>query len=200
MASPGTYTELQTEISSWMNRTDFTSGQLQTFINLAEADIRSEVKTRRDVVLATGTLTGEALTLPTTFREVRRFATAGKVRSYVEPQTYETLKQTGVSSGYYTIIGADLYVLGGASGTAYTLLYVAALAPFATGSDTNWLLQNYPQIYLYAACKHAAAFLKDPQGAQGYDALWRQAVAVLNNVERESQGGGQMIVRPDAVE
>lgn len=200
MAAPGTFAELRTEISSWLNRTDLTTAQLSTLVNMAEADIRSKVKLRRDVTLATGTLSGESLTLPATFLEARRFETGGKVRSYLEPQQYQRLKDSGISSGYFTILGANLLSLGSVNGDAYSLLYVAAPTPLSADGDTNWLLQNYPQVYLYAALKHGGVYFKDPQAAQGYDVLWQQAVADLNAAEARGNQGGQMVIRPDTVE
>lgn len=45
--------------------------------------------------------------------------------------------------------------------TVYQMDYIAKLKPLETEYDTNWVLDNYSDLYLYGALKEAAVYLKD---------------------------------------
>ncbi len=192
--------QLKTAVASWANRSDLTAS-LADFVTLAEAEIRGDVHTLQQEIRATGTLTGETLSFPTRTIEPRTLTVEEKPLEYLTPEAYQRkVEQDYTTQGYYTVIGRTLYVLNGASGDDYVFLYTEHYTGFSADGDTNWLLTNGPNVYLWAALKQAAIFLKDVPAATAYDTLYKGAVDSLNAQERKAKYPGPMIVRPEVVE
>jgi len=193
--------QLKTASASWTNKTNLSSS-LADFVTLAESEIRRDVETLQQDLRTTGTLTGETLSFPGRTIEVRSLTVEDQPLEYLTPEAYQRkTDQEYTEQGYYTLIGRTIYVLNGASGDDYVLLYTEHFTGFSDDSDTNWLLTNAPDVYLWASCKQAAIFLKDVAAATGYDTLYKNAVASLNAQERRAKfSGGPLIVRPEVVE
>lgn len=189
-----TYAGLKSAIASWAHRTDLTS-QIPDFVALAEADISRDVRVQAMESLATGTLTGETLAFPTRFLESRRLTINGKVCKYRDPERYQELKDAGSTVNVYTIIGQSFYILQGTNGDAYTLLYAAMFAGLSGDSDTNWLLTNHPNVYLFGALKHANAWTQDDQAMGRAAAMYQTAVAAVNVSDKQAKFAGHLAVR-----
>ena len=189
-----TYSDLKTAIASQLNRSDLTTA-IVDFVALAEADIRRDVRIQEMESLATGTLTGETLAFPTRMVFARRLAIDGDVYTYETPEVYLVESDAGNTSlKIYTIIGTNFYILGGASGDAYSLIYLASFAAFSGASDTNALLTSHPDVYLYAACKHGSMYLKDDTDAAKYAGAYQAAVSRLNARDAQRKSSGSPLV------
>lgn len=184
-----TYAELRTAVATWTVRSDMTS-RMGDIVALAEADIRKDVRCQAMETLATGTLTGETLAWPTRFLEARRLKVGNDVQGYVTPAEYADYDQAGTVKPAFTTIGQTIYILHGASGDAYSLIYWAGFAPFSADSDTNWLLLNAPEVYLWACCVKVAIVTKDDAGAARWSALYQAAAQRLNARERMAAVSG----------
>ena len=184
-----TYSDLQTSVGQWLNRTDL-SAYVSDFIALAEEDIRNDVRVQAMEQRATGTLTGETLAHPSRYIEARTLFVGGKQYKYRTPEKYQILSDAGSTERIFTSIGQNLYILGGASGDAYVLIYWQAFAPFSGASDTNWLLTNAPGAYLWAACKHGATWLKDDAAIAKFGGMYASAVQRVNGREKFSAVSG----------
>lgn len=193
--SISTYSELQTAVATWLNRTDLSS-VIPDFVALAGSDIRSDVSVQAMEALVAGTLTGETLAHPTRLTQARRLVVADYPLDYVTPESYQDLQRAQSTARVFTSIGQSLYILNGTNGDAYSLLYRAAFAPFSAGSDTNWLLANAPDVYLFAACKHGAIYMKDAQEEARFAGHYSAAVARLNGQEKRAGYAGALQVRP----
>jgi len=186
------YAELQASIASWCNRTDLTT-QIVDFITLAESQIRRDVRCRAMQTLATGTLTGETLAQPTRYLEAERFLVNSAEQNFVAPGVYAQLQDYNSQELKYTHIGTDIYVLQGASGDTYSLLYWQGFAPFSASSDTNWLLANAPEVYLSAGIMQAGVYLQDDAMMAKFAAMYQAAVASLKAQERAAQYSGSRL-------
>ena len=187
-----TYAELKAAIATQIARSDLTT-PIVDFVTLVEADIRRDVRIQEMESLATGSLTGETLAFPTRFVLARRLAIAGKVYTYETPQVYRVESDAGSTVRIFTTIGTNLYILGGASGTAYSLLYLASFAAFSGSTDTNALLANAPDVYLYGACKHASIYLKDDADAAKYAGAYQAAVSQVNGRDAQKKASGSAL-------
>lgn len=186
------FSELRTQIASWVNRTDLTTAQLSLFVAAAESDIRNDLETREGWQSASGTVTSNTITVPDGFLTVRSLTVDDYVLDYVPQSTLLQKDQDGYVSGYYTIENDTITVLGG---TNYVLHYVGTLTSLSGDSDSNWLLKNAPNVYLWAGCKYASVFLRDAEGATGFHTLYSQAVAQLNAKEARGKYGSNLMVR-----
>lgn len=66
------YSTLKQGIADWLARADLTS-QIPTFIALAEARINRELRTRQMQTTVTGSLSSNALSLPSDYRSAQSF-------------------------------------------------------------------------------------------------------------------------------
>lgn len=191
----GTFVELKTAIQTWFTRD--LSSTIADIVALTEADIRKDVRCQAMETLASGTLTGETLAFPTGFVWAKRLKVNRCVREYETQADYADLDEMDSQRSAFTIIGQNLYVLNGASGDTYSLIYWKGFTAFSADADTNWLLANHPDVYLWGGCKQAAILTQADQELARYDGLYRAAVARVNRNEwMAAFAGSPASVRP----
>jgi hypothetical protein len=176
------YAELKTAIATWAVRSDLAS-RVADFVTLAEAEIRKDVRCQAMETLASGTLTGETLDFPAGFIWAKRLKVNRYVQEYMAPADYSDLSEQDDTSARFTIIGQSIYILNGASGDSYSLIYWKAFTAFSADADTNWLLTNHPDVYLWCGCKQAAIATKNVPEIARMDGLYRSAVDRVNRSE-----------------
>ena len=121
---------------------------------LAESSLNRTLRFRDQIKTATITFTDGVAALPLDFAEaIALYASTGY--EYVQ-QAPQTVRANGC---YYSIENSSL-VSEGISGDL-TFQYYASLPPLGeTVTTSNWLLQRYPDIYLYAVGLEAAKYVK----------------------------------------
>lgn len=187
----GNFGQLKTAISTWLHRSDLSS-VAGDFVALAESAIRQDVRCRAMEQTATGTLTTTNLALPTRFAEARRVLLNNNPCKYVTPEDFQPRREQ--RTNLYTIECQNFRFQSG--GGDYQIDYYQWFAPFADDGDTNWLLTNHPDIYLFAALAEAEDYLK------GDRTRWvpRYAQALQRLKAAEARFTGPMTIRPEVVE
>src|SRR6187551_349840 len=156
------YTTLQAEIADWLNRTDLTV-QIKTFIVLAEKYLNRNLRCEEQRSILPLTITGEYLPLPSNFRLAENVAMTdaeGCEIEYVTPQTFLQKKQIYAPSGkprYFTFIGRQMRFAPVPDTTSYEaqLDHYAEVPPLTDAAPANWLLEKYPDAYLYGSLWYA---------------------------------------------
>lgn len=196
------YGDLKTQIADWLNRTDLEEA-IPEFVRLAESRIRTDIRVRVQEMIDTGTLTGTTLDLPSQLLDVRRLVVADRELAFITPEQYTRMerKHVGSPARYYTIIGEDFHILGANSGDDYTLTYWEWFDYFVDDSDTNWLLLNSPDVYLWASLEAGALYLKDYPASADFRGRYEAAVKRVQDREKEMRySGGPFYVRADVGE
>lgn len=196
------YATLKTQVASWLNKTNLTTA-IPGFVQIAEANIRRDLEVRTQEIVVSGTLTGETLSFPARFIELRRVRVGDRLCQYVTPEQYaaKEFQNTGSPVRWYTVIGENIYFLDGASGDEYELVYTNWFSSLSADADTNWVLDNAPDVYLWGSCFAGAVYLKDVQAASGYKGLYDAAVIALKNKERAAKWSGvPLVIRADVQE
>jgi hypothetical protein len=183
-----TYATLKAAVADFMHRTDLTS-QIETAVSLTEADIATDVRCQAQELIVTGTLSSDVLAFPADFVDAKRLTVAGDVHRYVTPEVYAEKLTQGSTDHNYTVIGQAFYVLRGGT-SPYALTYWKKFAALSADADTNWLLTNHPDVYLYGALRHLAIFTSDDVAAQKYMELSRMAVSRVNAREAKAAIAG----------
>lgn len=189
------YGQLKAAVIAWINRGDVPAADVVT---LAEAEIRRDVRVIAQEHSVTGSLSSGQIAVPDDFIDSRQLVVGGYVHTFIPPEQYQLEQEMQSRARYFTRIGSALLVVNGTDQT-YSLVYVAAFPALADDADTNWLLTNAHDVYLFSALKHAAIWAKDAASAQGYQAVYDQAVSRINGADKASRFAGTLTVRPRVV-
>ena len=192
-----TYAELKTSITDFLNRDDLDT-IAPTFISLAEADIQRKIRHWRQEKRSTAEIDTQYSAIPADFLEIIRFhITSGDTKPLELISQAELLDRkrialnTSGSPSYYALTGGEIEVYPVPDGTYTSELYYYARVPALSDSETtNWLLEYFPDVYLYGALMHSAPYLKDDARIQVWAALYQQAIDAINASSEKAKFGG----------
>lgn len=172
------YTQLLEAIASWLHRNDL-STPAPTFVQLAEARLRRELRMSRFAGIATLTvLAGQsAVDLPADYLEGRALTGGSGDWTMRSAEALARLKANGSSDQDYTVVGGQIVLPFNVGGnTDLTLAYYKAITALTT-TPTNWLLTNHPDVYLWPALAEAAVYTQDDALEAKYEARAARAIA-----------------------
>jgi hypothetical protein len=200
MATITNYSTLQTTVADYLNRQDLTA-YIPTFIQLAEADMNTRLRTREMIVRATTTNDDEFVRLPIDFLEsINLQLTDGQ-----SPLRFVTLdeadiinkRQTYTAPTFYSLMnGAIELVPPPATGddVEIEMVYYGKITALSDSNTSNWLLLKAPDVYLYGALVHAAPFLMDDQRISVFGSFYSQRIEALNDESQKSLHSGSPLV------
>lgn len=184
---PSTYAELKEQVRNFINRPDIDQ-TIDTFIDLAEADIARKIRHWKMQKRATVELDDQYSRVPSDWLESLRFYLVGgttfelKQLGHAEMITkrMEALNTTGRPKYYAMSDGAfEIFPTPDASYTA-ELLYYAENTPLSDANTSNWLLEDAPDVYLYGALMHTAPFLGEDARLPVWANLYQSALDSVN--------------------
>ena len=188
-----TYATLKSDVAGWLLRDDLTTA-IPSFVRLAEASIRRDLRIRQMLRTYTLTISAQSQALPEDFMEMERIILDSTVwnLSYLPPPALfsNPAYTDGGNPMYYTIEGDYLITAPDATGSDVMLCYYKAYSSLTNDSDTNWLLTNAYDVYLYGSLSHAAPYIKEDGRVQLWNAGYSEAIAKLNKMERRSAFAG----------
>lgn len=196
-----TYDELKTALADWSTRADLTT-YMDDFIDQAEAFFRYPPKgdipgIRANITRTAGTLTAGTATLarPTDFLEAYRFVLTGNdggLMEYVGAEQLRLSFRTGQGQPYYwTVSDVIEFDVAPDSAYAYEISYYPDYTALSDSNADNWVLLNYPNVYLSGCMFHLNTFLQDYAVADRWMAQYKTGVNGLNKAYergRRSQG------------
>ena len=196
------YGTLKTTVEAYLNRSDLSS-YIPTFITLGASRIHyggdnpyssAPLRIPAMQTRATGTTTG-TISIPTGFLEVIRLKCSNGSTywniDYASPSQFSTYENSSDYPSYYTFINNTIETTPTAS-ASYTLDYYKAFDAFSADVDTNWLLTNVPDAYLFAALTESAPFIDDEKTV-GWFGMYRSIVSSLNR--SPGIGGGSLQIK-----
>ena len=192
-----TYAELKTNIADFLNRDDLTSVS-STFVSLAEADLNRQIRHWRQEKRSTAEIDTQYSAIPADMLEVIRFyITSGDTRPLELISQAEMLDRkfrnlnTSGQPAYYAVTAGELEVYPVPDGTYTSELYYFGKTPALSDSNTsNWILEHYPDAYLYGPLIHSAPYLKDDARIQVWAALYQNAIDAINQASEKAKFGG----------
>lgn len=194
-----TYDEIKAAIADWLLRDDLTA-VIPSFIALAEADIASDLRHWRMEKRATTTPDELQEYLPPDWLETISVAlddgTLLRSISHVEMADRELGSTSTGKPLYYNFDAGQIDLWPTPDGsTGMVLNYLARIPALSDDSPTNWLTLKYPNVILYGALVHSAAYLDDDQRAATWAALYQKAVDKLNEESIAARHAGPLIQR-----
>ena len=198
------YATLQSAIADYLNRADLTA-QIQTFIQFAEADLNTRLRSREMIVNATATSDGQFVALPPDWLEAINMMIVGgqSPLRYVTPDEADTIvkAQTYTSTRFYSMTtGVIELVPPAVNDITIDMVYYGKIPALSTDNTTNWLLTKAPDVYLYGSLTHAAPFLMDDQRMAVFSQIYLARVQSLQDESQKSlHSGSPLISRPRGV-
>ena len=194
MALITSYSTLQDAVGDWLERSGDSdvSSQVTTWIDLAEARLNRELRGLRTTTVDDATLTGASssrnisISALAFLAPVALFLTTDSTYTRLRPYAPGTMSLT-TSNGYpkaWAINGTNIE-LDAPCDQAHTFVFRYHQA-LDIATATNWLLTNYPDVYLYESLKQSAIFFKDVPGAQGYGAIAQQIIDEIKTTEAKN--------------
>jgi hypothetical protein len=191
-----TYSELKSAVASWLNRDDLTA-VIPDFIALTEADMDRKIRHWRMEQRSTATIDARYTQLPDGFMEAVRFHLDVDERAIdlVTPTFMQKQRQGNADAGgrpkYYSIIAGQIEVWP-TPDAAYTgeLYYYARTTPLDDSNASNWILQYFPDAYLYGTLVHSAPYLVDDARTQIWASLYQNAIDGINGNNDKAKFGG----------
>ncbi len=192
-----TYDELKDSIGDFLNRDDLTS-VIPDFITLAEADMNRGLRHWRQEKRSTAELDTQYSAIPADFMEAIRFYITSNDTSPLElisqSEMVDRRYRSGDTSGkpaYYAVTAGEIEVYPTPDGTYDAELYYYSRIPALSASNTsNWVLEYFPDAYLYGALVHSAPYLKDDARTQVWASLYQNALNAINMESEKSKFGG----------
>ena len=200
------YASLQASVANYLHRTDLTA-VIPDFIYYAETKIINNIKARKQEVTITGTLTLDAngvyyIPLPADYGSVKTIqilAGSNYVLKFASDEIFLRLNQdnatgtpeffslnnvTGLPDGaiYFAPLADSAY--------SYSLTYYQDLPHLSNTITTNWLLTQFPRVYLYGTIIEACINIQDFEMLGQYQAIFTDEIEdVWQNATMESFGG-----------
>lgn len=181
---------LKTAIADFLNRDDLTS-VIPQFVGLAQGQFNRKIRSHRQITRASLTIDAQFEALPADWLETIRITMdANPIRVLTQMSMDDlTRYRTGTDNTtdapvYFSHNGTDIELFPTPS-TSYTgeITYYAKIAALSADGDTNWLLTNHPDVYLYGSLVHTAPYLKDDARIAIWAGLLAQA---MTEIEEES--------------
>jgi len=191
-----TYDELKASIANWLNRDDLTA-VIPDFIALAEAQIARDVRHWRQEKRVTTSVNEQYENLPIDWLEMIQIQlTAGgrlQVISAAELQDRKEVSLTPHKPKYYRLTSDQIEFYPTPDSSYEAAMQYYARVPALTDVDTtNWILTDYPDIYLYGSLVHAAPYLNDDQRITVWASLYKSGVDALDQDNKKSRVSGPL--------
>ena len=175
------YGELKSTIADFLNRSDLTS-VIPTFIDFAEAEFNRNLRVRQMVLRAEAQIDARFSAVPADFIEAKDLVivTTNPVTplEFITQQEMAQERSTTYTAAatpkYFSVVGGQFeFVPTPDQQYSLEMSYFAKIDALSDDADTNWLLTDYPDIYLYTSLMHSAPYLKDDERI----GVWSQLAA-----------------------
>lgn len=181
------YTDLQTTVIDYLHRSDLDS-KIPTFITLAESKLNRSLRLLQQETTATisTSLVSRFNPLPDDFSEVISLREGNN--KLIQKSTTEMASLIRDGSGYPSYFNVkeqlELDIVPDQT-YALTLNYFKKW-DIATDT-TNWLLTNYPDIYIYATCLEASPYIRDQAQLQVWGGMLNESIATANQLAAKNR-------------
>lgn len=181
-----TFSGLKASVAGWLARSDLDS-DLGSFVELATAMFNRRLRTRQMIATATLTPVDGVAIIPSDYLQYRRVTETGGVRralSYLSPDAAEREYPFNYSgqSAHFSIIGGSL-VTYPQSANPVELVYFQKIPALSDAVTTNWVLEQYPELYLRAATAYGADFIKDDAQMQKFMSMAERLIFEIGSVD-----------------
>lgn len=201
--------QLKTSVDAWLARDDVavTNADFPQILLIAESNIARDLRLSIQEATTTLNITGQSIDLPADYLEARNPFINDNIRriEYMTPQAIRESSawQNGRAGAFYTLEGNNASPLGagitnqltiagpGSVSTPVDLIinYWARFPALVNDPDTNWLLLNHYDVYLYCTLRAACEYIQEDVLEDRYQAKYDRAVEAQNRHENRKRYG-----------
>ncbi len=203
-----TLSRLKTSVDSWLSRDDVavSGSDFPEILLIAESEIAREIRCLVQEVSDTLNFTGRSADLPGDFLEVRNPFIDDNIRKF-EFKTPQALREArswndGRVGAFYTLEGGSrdliftgddrvqMTIAGPASSSSpldVIVNYYRRFPALVKDTDTNWLLQNHYDIYLYATLRASCEYIQEDTLENRYAGKFQTAKESMNKHENRKR-------------
>ncbi len=194
-----TYTELNTAIANWLDRTDLTN-EIIDFITLAETKIYRKIRVR-DMETALNVITSSGIAAtPSDYIELKFAYVDGTPTQSLERTTIDTLyslypTRSSIAKPKFIADNVDNFEFGPFPDTDYTIkgTYYAKPAALSGSNETNFLITDNPDLILFGALIESSSFTGDTERLTEWAAKYETAENDINQqAKRQRISGGAL--------
>jgi hypothetical protein len=201
------YGQIKEAVTLYSNRTDITPAIYTIFLGQAEQRIYNGstlpgAKTSGLKIAPMVTIVNPATTtLPENLREIKRIsAIVGAYKKPLDFVPYEsigTLENTAGIPNYYSISGSQIIYSPTFSNNVELVYYAKFVTP-TIDTDTNWITDNAPAVYIAAMLLEVAIYTRDDAMFQQQAALFVDAINSLQSDDDNTvHSGSNLRIRSD---
>jgi len=198
---------LKASVDSWLVRDDVavTGTDFTEILLIAEAELATDVRCGVQETTTSLVFTGRSVDLPADFLEMRNPFIDDNVRkiAYMTPKAIREVGPwaTGRTGSFYTVEGGGgtapddrmQVTIAAPASVAEPLTidvnYYKRFAALVAGPDTNWLLNNHYNIYLYATLRAAAEYIQEDALEDRYKGKYDEATFKMARQENRKRWG-----------
>lgn len=202
--------QLKTSVDAWLARDDVavTNSDFPQILLIAESNIARDLRMAIQEATTTLNITGRSIDLPADFLEARNPFIDDNVRrlEYMTPQAIRESSgwNNGRQGAFYTLEANNASPLtAGALTQQMTIAspgsvstpvdvvinYWARFPALVNDPDTNYLLQNHYDVYLYATLRAACEYIQEDVLEDRYQAKYDRAIEAQNKHENRKRYG-----------
>jgi hypothetical protein len=191
------YADLQASVGRWLKRNNL-SDAAPDFIALAEKRLNRRLRVRQMRTWYTVTPSTNFVTLPGDYNEAIRLTYGDARLDFMSEAAADVAMQDVDQMNRYTIAGNQIWLLTNIDGTSQLKLhYYQDIEPLSTSNTSNWLLEDAPDIYLYASLLEAEPYIKNDDRIPVWTAALTSAIEDLHSNDRDGQyAGSSLAMRP----
>lgn len=187
------YDDLQTSIGRWLKRNNL-ADSAPDFIALAEARLNRRIRVRQMRTYFTITPSTAFITLPGDYNEAIRLTYGDQRLTFMSEDEADVCMNNAGQFNRYTIAGNKIWLLTLVDGvTKFTLHYYQGIESLSESNTSNWLLEDAPDVYLYASLVEAEAFIKNDDRVAGWKAALDTALTDLESNDDCGQHSGSAL-------
>ena len=188
------FEQLKAVIAEFANRQDLET-MIPTFIRLTESRLRRDL---RDVTRMTdraeAMVHGEYFPLPCDWCETVKVIADGSVLRLADSFNIERVELSG-GPKYYRHVGDQMQLLppAGEEPIRFVMEYLSFPDGLTDENPTNWVLDTYPDIYIYGAMLQIAPFLHDDARVPLWSQAYGEAISAANISSQKAKASGSAL-------
>lgn len=185
---------LITEVKSWINDLGTTDDTVKGWIQLAESRFRRMLAKLDNEVTVTSVPLSELDPLPTGFNGLREAYVVGspnKPLILITPTELTTYGDLTGNPAFFSIEAGNFRFNPSISGETLTVTYFRKLDALTDATPTNYLITEFPDVYLAGTLTVAQKFLRDDVDAQQFKNIVDEWIDEMTSQDFRRKYAGQ---------